>query len=662
MNVEVTAIQEVRWRNAGEREFRAVDPIAGTAFRYHIYYSGGTKAERGCGFVLIGKQMKRVIRWRPISDRICVLRIKGKFFNYSLINVYAPTNDKPDEEKEEFYELLEKTYKGCPGHDIKIVIGDANAQVGQEDFFRPVIGRESLHPTTNDNGLRLVNFAAARGMAICSTYFARRNIRKHTWMHPSGAACSQIDHVLIDGRHFSDVTDVRSFRGPNVDSDHYLVVTKIRARLSNIFKSRTTRRMQVNTQRLASGEVAAEYLRKVDERIEMQTGGSLDDQWRHILKTISTTAGEVLGTAATTTNNEWFDAECQRVTDEKNRARAHMLAASVTRQTVGRYREARAAEKRLHRRKKRQQWERVLAEAEDCFSRHDARSFYKKINGVRNRIVSAPVMCNDREGNLITDRAEVARRWKEHFRVLLNGEGNSGDERSSLVIENDGKAVDPPSMDEVKKAVKELKNCKAAGKDGIPAELFKVGSEKLLCALHRLMLKVWTDEELPSDWLEGLICPIYKKGHRLDCSNYRGITLLNTVYKVLSHILCQRLRPLQETFVGDYQCGFRAGRSTTDQMFTLRQTLDKFREFNLQTHHLFIDFRAAYDSVKRNELWQIMLEHGFPTKLIRLIRATLDGSTSSVRIAGEISDSFVTLDGLKQGDGLSNLLFNIALE
>ncbi|XP_055533253.1 uncharacterized protein LOC129723146 isoform X2 [Wyeomyia smithii] len=300
---------------------------------------------------------------------------------------------------------------------------------------------------------------------------------------------------------------------------------------------------------------------------------------------------------------------------------------------MGRYRDARAAEKRLHRRKKRQHWERILAEAEGCFSRHDARSFYKKVNGIRNRNVSAPVMCNDREGNLITDKTEVARRWKEHFSVLLNGEGNSGVKRSRMAIENDGQAVEPPSIDEVKKAVKELRNCKAAGKDGIPAELFKVGSEQLYRAIHRIMLRVWSDEELPSDWLEGLICPIYKKGHCLDCSNYRGITLLNTMYKILSRILFHRLRPLQETFVGEYQCGFRGGRSTTDQMFTLRQILDKFLEYNLQTHHLFIDFRAAYDSVKRNELWQIMIEHDFPTKLIRLIRATLEGSTSSVRIA-----------------------------
>ena len=97
-------------------------------------------------------------------------------------------------------------------------------------------------------------------------------------------------------------------------------------------------------------------------------------------------------------------------------------------------------------------------------------------------------------------------------------------------------------------------------------------------------------------------------------------------------------------------------------MFTLRMILNKFLEYNLQTHHLFINFKAPYDSVTRNELWQIMSEHGFPAKLIRLIRATLDGSKSSVRIADEVSTSFVTLNGLKQGAALSNLLFNIALE
>ncbi|XP_039452866.1 craniofacial development protein 2-like [Culex pipiens pallens] len=141
LNVHVAAIQEVRWPGHGEREFTAVDPIANTSFKYHIYYSGGEKATHGVGFVVIGDQKNRVIKWKVVNDRICVLRIKGKFFNYSLINIYAPTNDKPDDDKDAFYERLDKTYGECPRHDVKIVIGDANAQVGREAFFHPVIGK-----------------------------------------------------------------------------------------------------------------------------------------------------------------------------------------------------------------------------------------------------------------------------------------------------------------------------------------------------------------------------------------------------------------------------------------------------------------------------------------------------------------------------------------
>ncbi|XP_058465583.1 uncharacterized protein LOC131439062 [Malaya genurostris] len=98
-------------------------------------------------------------------------------------------------------------------------------------------------------------------------------------------------------------------------------------------------------------------------------------------------------------------------------------------------------------------------------------------------------------------------------------------------IEGDGQAVDPLTLDEIRKAVRQLKNGKAAGKDGIPAELLKVESEWLYYTLHQVIGMIWEGEEMPSDWLDGIICSIYKKGHRLDCKNYRGITLLNTAYK-----------------------------------------------------------------------------------------------------------------------------------
>jgi len=156
--------------------------------------------------------------------------------------------------------------------------------------------------------------------------------------------------------------------------------------------------------------------------------------------------------------------------------------------------------------------------------------------------------------------------------------------------------------------------------------------------------------------------PIYKKGDKLDCCNYRTITLLNAAYKVLSQIVFRRLSPLVREFVWKYQADFTDSRATTDQIFALRQILQKRREPNVQTHHLFIDFKAAYDTVDRDQLWQIMHDYGFPDKLTRLVKATMERVMCYVRVSGTLSSPFESRRGLRQGDGLSCLLFNIALE
>jgi hypothetical protein len=82
--------------------------------------------------------------------------------------------------------------------------------------------------------------------------------------------------------------------------------------------------------------------------------------------------------------------------------------------------------------------------------------------------------------------------------------------------------------------------------------------------------------------------------------------LLHVIYKVLSKILAKRLNPYTEEILGDYQCGFRRDRSTTDQIFVLKNILEKCYEYNITLHQLFIDFKQAYDSVTRNNLYSIM--------------------------------------------------------
>ena len=106
----------------------------------------------GVGFVVKKNFKHLVVDFKAISTRICTLRIKGKFFNYAIINVHAPTEVSAEEEKESFYDLLQKTYEESPSYDVKIVIGDMNAQVGKEEMYHPTIGKQSLHEVTNDNG------------------------------------------------------------------------------------------------------------------------------------------------------------------------------------------------------------------------------------------------------------------------------------------------------------------------------------------------------------------------------------------------------------------------------------------------------------------------------------------------------------------------------
>jgi hypothetical protein len=72
-----------------------------------------------------------------------------------------------------------------------------------------------------------------------------------------------------------------------------------------------------------------------------------------------------------------------------------------------------------------------------------------------------------------------------------------------------------------------------------------------------------------------LICPLHKKGDKLNCNNYRGISLLNSAYKVMAYVVLDRFKQLSETIIGDYQCGYRPNRSTSDQAFTLRMILEK---------------------------------------------------------------------------------------
>jgi sorting nexin-29 len=198
--------------------------------------------------------------------------------------------------------------------------------------------------------------------------------------------------------------------------------------------------------------------------------------------------------------------------------------------------------------------------------------------------------------------------------------------------------------------------------DQIPAQLIKAGGRIIRSEIHKLIISVWNKEELPEEWKESVIVPSYRKGDKTDCSDYRDVSLVSTTYKILSNILLSKLTPYAEEIIGDHQCGFRRNRSATDHIFNVRQILEKKWEYNEAVPQLFIDFKKACDPVRREVLYNILIEFGIPMKLVRLIKMCVSETYSRVRVGQHLSDTFPIKNCLKQGDALSPLLFNFALE
>jgi len=131
---------------------------------------------------------------------------------------------------------------------------------------------------------------------------------------------------------------------------------------------------------------------------------------------------------------------------------------------------------------------------------------------------------------------------------------------------------------------------------------------------------------------------------------------------MLSNVLLSRLIPYAKKIIGHHQRGFRRNRSTIDHIFCIRQILEKKREYNEEVHQLFIDFKKAYDSVRREVLHKILTEFDIAWKLGRLVKMSLTETYSRVRVGKNVSDRFPIRNGLKQGDALSPIVFNFALE
>ena len=109
--------------------------------------------------------------------------------------------------------------------------------------------------------------------------------------------------------------------------------------------------------------------------------------------------------------------------------------------------------------------------------------------------------------------------------------------------------------------------------------------------IHKLCRRIWETEQIPDDWGKAVIVPIFKKKDKLDCANYRGISRLSLIGKVFCSIIHSRMKKTTEEILSESQAGFRPGRSTADQLFSLRQITEKYNEIGKPLYLCYIDYQ-----------------------------------------------------------------------
>jgi hypothetical protein len=269
-----------------------------------------------------------------------------------------------------------------------------------------------------------------------------------------------------------------------------------------------------------------------------------------------------------------------------------------------------------------------------------------------------PVRSGD--GHILTDSSEILNRWVQYFKSLLNEKSLATDEfELSKPIHVH---VDPITAEEVKAAISKIKNGKTFGPDGIPVELWKhlpdVGREWLA----ELFNKILNDEQMPDDWRNCFLTPMYKeKGDSSECENYRGFVLISHTQKIWERVLSARILPFCK--ISENQFGFVNDKNNKKAINTFLNLIETSMMEKTDLHAVFMDLEKAFDRIQRALVWEALRSRKIPEIYVKAAIDTYRDCTVQIKLfSSDISCKFPVKVGLHQGSPLSPLLFTIYMD
>lgn len=647
INIDIAILTETKKKGQG----------CDSADNYIYFWSGKHKAERAAAGVaiMIHKRYKNAVTdVEYTSERLMSITIKIYGKEYCIVAAYAPTEDSTIAVKDDFYEVLTNKLDTVRNTRRLILAGDINARVGQRKNDQ-VVGRWG-EDIVNDNGNRCIQMCQQYELKIANTHFRHKDIHKYTWERPSLQQKSIIDYIVVHQQTQFKINDVRVKRGATCGSDHFLLVADVTfpfMRTSLDTKSDTKpdkeeRQPKYKIHLLQEESIIYLYQKRLEEKLmRNEATEEVEADHQTILDNVHLAAKEAIGTLESKgrPNQMWWNEKLESMSASKNLAYANWLSCR-TEEKESEYRQKNRTLKKEVRKSKSEMWERRCMQIESQIGGTRSTEVWRVIKSMKTNTK------NKRQNTIKIEE------WKKHYENLLVE--NRDEYRLESETETEHAVLDI-TKEEVLKALKTMKNGKAAGPGGVVVELLKNGGDILINRITSLFNICVRNRKTPQIFKESQIISIYKKGSRKEPKNYRGLSINSTLSRLYGKILEGKLRTIADKKISEEQSGFTAGKSCSDNLFTLQQIIAKRNSTGQDTHLAFIDLEKAYDSVPRRKMWETLKSMEIEDPLVEAIKELYKENESEIKVGPDTIRIFPT-KGLRQGCPLSPILFNLYLE
>lgn len=501
--------------------------------------------------------------------------------------------------------------------------------------------------------------------------------------HRRGRNWSSIDYLLysegIVGRTSNALVD----RTEDL-SDHFPVCAKLNWQIPN--SSVESSRVRFNaTQVLEKSEeiLSAPGWKQLLEQTTEAAAVNWQNTTTQVLKACEVESRPKCGNNGRRIQTYRLSQRTRGLIRKKKTAFGFFLRSPASQTLLQNYLEAKRSAKMALKKESKVHWLKYVHNGVNFLRKGDPRAFWKWVKSLTNSgAVSHGTgsVIKDRNGRILVDPRDVLDRWRAHFASLAEDvSGNSSCKaywltKGNLAIQEPLTGLnDVITWGEVNRILKTLKANKSPGDDGIPYEVLKLSSENepgqvpntdLGRTILKVMQEVFDSGVIPTEWQESIVVPIFKKGDYFSCDNYRGISLMNVILKLLCTVVNRRIyRQLENSErLSKAQAGFREKEETMSHVCALYEIVQRRQLRKKKTYLAFLDIKKAFDTVPHGALFVKLERIGVTGKALNFIESLYRGSTMRVVVGGLVSEPFPLQRGVRQGCPLSPVLFDIFID